>query len=259
FAFLQNVGLKYHPDIVVLFFYPNDFADVVFNYPRYSLKDDGTIDPLPIMKERTINAPEKRNMIVAFLTRNLHSMVFLYELYKNPRSNYLFNYLLPEKEGAMTYLETKKRTVALYAGFDFTIHSMSENYNVVMEVSIQKIFALFKAFEQESKKHNFKFVVVNIPSRYQFNVEETEKMFAPGLADFYKEVGGKFIPDKQNKLFRTFFDAQNISYVDLFYVEDFSNNTAEMYFKRNVHTNKKGNEVIARAVHDKLSAVGYDD
>ena len=136
-------------------------------------------------------------------------------------------------------------------GFDFAVHSLSENYHKSMKYSLLVTLRLFEEFQKLADKNKFKLVIINIPSRYQFDIEETKKTFSPELLQFYHDVGGKLIPDKQNKIFGSFFRSTNITYIDLFYNKNFSTNYQNLYF-RNGHTNREGNKFIASQVYSIL-------
>jgi len=247
--FLKEVGLKLSPDIVILFFYQNDFYDNINSYPRYELNSDGTLNPKMVTHLENFTAPKKSGFFYGLFKKHFHTSAFFDDKYKQLRLQgssikQLFNRLF-------------KRISAEPPNLDSTIDSMMAVYTPNMKYSLFMTFALFNELKKLSEKNNFKLVVVNIPSKWQFNIADTKKSLNNYEQESYLAQG--LIPNKVNTIFSLFFRQAGIQYLDLFYDREFSNRYQEMYFRNDGHTSPKGAEVISRAVYTKLVSDGIID
>ncbi|MBI4140657.1 SGNH/GDSL hydrolase family protein [Candidatus Woesearchaeota archaeon] len=246
FALLKESRLKYEPDVVIVFFYPNDLNDNVGNYPKFVPFGEDKVFPFPIPPPAQ---PQKSVVNKKFLARYSHSAEFFYNKYDYFR---LSDVSFKNKfiDGVYTFLRRLKNAPPM---LDSTLLSMSSEYDKSMQTQFMLQFALFSELQKLSKEYNFHLTVFNIPSYMQFEIDETKeslKSYFPAKSELV------LVKDKQNILFANFFKQKNISFVDLFYDGDFSANYKKMYFKEDGHLSPFGAKVVAKVVYDKLISDG---
>ena len=224
-AFFEE-GVKYEPDIVLLFFYPNDFSNIVYLAQTYADKpvfipadnDKLNLTNYPTFGKRMNNFSEKDSLqakqpITAFILRYSQ----LYSLWWHKKGNVMKNIIKPQKE---KFSEL---------GTDGEVWSIMRAYGPRMNLAANLLLLLLDRFKQASEQREIEFIVVNIPSRFTVQKEAQEQ-----LLNKYEGINKSFFNFKKvSRIFRENIPVREISYIDLTGVAE--RNPEKFYFKEDGH------------------------
>lgn len=241
YLLFKEEGLKYQPDIVILFFYPNDFADVTSRYskginkPRFGLLKNTTLLTLvePNKKgwqDLNVTPFLYKKSIPKFLLSHLH----LYSLF----------YFNKDK----LHLKKKKKKIDPLS--DTIILSVLHDYNYKgtdMNFAMGVVLVLLANFKELSTKNNFEFIVVNIPSKLNVNEKYQKKL----IREYYIEPHICCEFDKVSKTFNEGLPYYDITYLDLSNLA--KNNFNDFYFKTDDHWSPSGVEMTADFLYNSLT------
>lgn len=141
-AFLENEGIKYEPDIVILAFYANDFEDNI-KAALYRLNDDGT---LSIENRQHIPGVKLQNLIyrvpgVAWLSENS----YFYSLFFN---------------GVWAFYKTRLATDARATVTEYAIPTEEK----VSDYETALALALVKRMYEFCHDRGIRFIIMDIPT-----------------------------------------------------------------------------------------------
>ena len=108
---------------------------------------------------------------------------------------------------------------------------------------------LWEVFQNSSHQHNFRFMVVNIPSYFQLAPEEHTR-----ILELYDSIEA-LMPDHQNMIFGEFFQKQNMTFLDLYDDSAFKQNYTRLYFKEDSHLSPEGDRVVAERTKTSLMSI----
>ena len=281
-------GLKYHPDIVLLFFYPNDFTESQMNNfyfgdnPRMLLKGN-IIASSPEEKEILIRDSLKNGTakflrdVISPTTYNINNLsdesIFLYNyptemiwndgygpnkkpLFLNKQISSLFlKYshlysLIYHKLSKIDFPAKKiKYSNRITDGIDILYEKKSMGNNDPT-LAMFLIIKLFGEFERKSTTENYKFIVVGIPEKRGVSLEYQKKFL-----NLYLDVNlDDFDFKKIDKIFNEELTNErlisSVDYISLYDLAD--SNFDEFYFKTDGHWNPNGVKLSADYITKEL-------
>ncbi len=241
YILFKEEGLKYEPDIVILFFYPNDFSDSTswegrgIKKPRFGLnRDKMTLDLVYPDKSFKINYTTTSSFNKKPISKFLLSHSNLYSLF----------YFNKDK------LNLKKEKKKIGPLVDTTILSVLHNYNYTgtdMNFALGVVLVLFTNFKELSVKNNFEFIVVNIPSKLNVNEKYQKKLIREYPIE--QHICCEF--NKVNKFFSAELPYYDITYLDLYHIA--KNNFNDFYFKSDGHWSPTGVEMTSDYIYNHLA------
>lgn len=282
--FLKEKVLRYHPDIVILFFYQNDIIDTqepelsfadkpVFysiqqistelggdsqKYVKYISQEinlgkfnDTVLNSIINPREEYILSNETI-LITNFPTRMIwHNKAGEKKLplsIEKPLSSFLLKYShvysLIYHQIPKLYFKSKKKYSNTTT--DGITPFIEKEYPLHTTTVMSLIIRLFDEFEKKSKENSFKFIVVNIPEKRDIN-EEYQKKFL----DQYSDIDESFFEFRHvDNLFNEVLPNHNIEYISLFDLAQ--NNFNDFYFKTDAHWNPRGVKLAADYITEKL-------
>jgi hypothetical protein len=173
-AFLENEGYKYHPDVVVLGFYANDYEDNVKS-GLFTLDAQGR---LVEKSYEHIPGVKIQNAIYSLPpVRWLSENSYFYSLFFNGAWEY-FKGLAAKKAKAAA--STMEYAVPTHSGFD------------PHEVALAA--ALVERMQRFCRQKGIRLIVVDIPMRP--GPEQFASSFAPELRERMKAAGVEFVPSE---------------------------------------------------------------
>lgn len=267
FLWLKEEIINYNPDIVILFFYQNDFSDSstpnpgYLDRPRYILQLKNNTDLSKTqnlsMLELTLenfppteyNYTPKFNVTMlsdthptsTFFMRFSHFYSLIYSNIEELSLENIIDSILDipqNKSYKLNYYSFPER--------DSTGWSVETEYTKEMTYSMALILKFFEEFDKVSKQKNFKFVIVNIPSR--LNVD-------PGYQDDFvnqfDDVDKKFFQfNKIEIIFLREIPSRGINYLSLYKIAQ--EDPSSFYFKTDIHLSPKGAELSSDYVYNEL-------
>jgi len=248
FLLLEEEGLAYDPDIVILFFFQNDFEDnrmEVMGYgDRPAYRNNGTdfiFSNLPtqnIWNKRL--GPNRRSLsekepFSSFMLKHSH----LYSLWYHSKPK-MFDKLFDEK---INYFDEYQDRLNIYN---------EKNYSNETSFRVLTVLALFDKIEMMSRENNFEFVVVNIPDKRNVNKEVQRRLLSQ-----WGDVNESYFEFKQvENIFRNTIPTENINsnykieYISLFDLAE--NNFENFYFKTDDHWSPSGVKLSADYITEEL-------
>ncbi len=282
--FLEKEILKYRPDIVMLFFYPNDFTET-HSPGKLGFADRPGFYLIQQISVREGTDPQKKMEYIS-QEIGLGNHYVLLDQIINPKKEYIlsnettlvtnfptkmiWNYKAGEKKLPLSM--EKPFTSFLLKSFHFyslIYHNLPKLYFIskikysdrttdgidlflekendsLTEIAVFSIIKLFDEFKRESQENSFKFILVNIPEKRNINQEYQRKFL-----DQYSDVNESFFEFRKiDNTFNEILPSHNIEYISLFDLAQ--NNFDDFYFKTDPHWSPEGVKLSADYITEKL-------
>ena len=223
--YLKSKGIKFKPDMVILYFYPNDFDDNMVSGER-EVNSDGQL----VVKRKSKQKPLK--LFRNFLFNNLDS----YRLTERTAVN-----IIGPKLGSLVGGDTIYNRDAISNIYEV-------NYTKDTYLKLDRTFTLIKEMHQFTEENNIPFAIVFIPAKFQVYADLQKDIINEGLAD------NKTFDDfsKPNKIFLKWPEEENIVIIDLLPGLLAHDEKDDLYWTLNPHWNKKGNDKGAELIYQEL-------
>jgi len=222
-------GMKYKPDIVILFFYQNDFQNTISEVqgrrekPFFTIDEQGNfyLANSPI-SGREIEKPEDKPLtetkpISTFILRYSHAYALWYNKKGTLKEN-IFDRDKPVVSEALKW-------------------GITNEWDNRMQYATIVTLNIFNEFKKLSEEEGFEFVVVNIPFK-----QDLELSIDRTSTDHTDEI----FDGELNKI--------GITYISL--VDFAKENYEEFYFRENAHWSPGGVELTANYLTKKLKDSG---
>ena len=276
-------GLKYHPDIVLLFFYPNDFTESQMN--NFYFGDN----PRMLLKGNIIaSSPEEKEILIRDSLKNgtakfLRDVISptIYNINNlSDESIFLYNYPTemiwndgygPNKKPLFLNKQISSLFLKYSHLYSLIYHKLSNiNPNVKkikyadritdgIDIFYGKklgsinpnpvmflILNLINEFEKKSATENYKFIVVGIPEKRNVNEKYQEKFL-----NQYSDVDeSMFEFQKIDRIFGEELPKKDIDYISLYDLAE--ENFDKFYFKTDGHWNPNGVKLSADYITKEL-------
>ncbi len=281
---LKHEGLKYNPDIVILFFFQNDIANTqqidqaYADKPIFKLVKQIEIEGVdPSLKKQYIakllsGDKPQLNLLQsvmhpddeAFIINNETIIVANYPTKMTWNDNYGAKKkpLSREKPFSAILLRFSHLYSLVYHKFsnrnsgkskryserisDGQDRYLEKEYGKDAEEGIFLTLELFKEFERAGETKKYKFIVVNIPDKRNVNKEYQKKF----LKQFIDVDESDFDFRKVDTIFSQNLSGSSIGYISLFDLAE--KNFDEFYFKTDPHWNEKGIKLSADYIIEQL-------
>ena len=270
-------GIKYNPDVVMLFFYPNDFTEN--KNEKIAFSGGPLFHSVDQIKVAKVDDSKKLEYIVKELTSEKPEIVFFDSIVNPDKQNYtldnetiiLSNYpnkmLWNDKQGPNKkplYLNNPISAIPLkYSHFySLIFHKLSyiestkrieysdrisDNIDIFYELiyggNAQVLLfieqKIIKEFKREADQNNFKFVVIGIPEKRGVS-EKYQQKFLSLYSDVTED---DFEFKKIDRIFDENLQELNIEYISLYNLAE--ENLDEFYFKTDAHWNPNGVKLSA--------------
>lgn len=224
--YLKSEGIKLKPEMIMLYFYTNDFDDNMVSSEREA-NEKGQL---------VVKKAKKQNPLVS--CRN-----FLF--------NYLHSYRLMERT-AVNLIGPKLGSLV---GGD-SIYNTNEISNVYEEkysdealVKVSKTFELIEEMENFTQENDISLVVVLIPAKFQVYNDLQEDIMKEN-ADGNTQKHFDF--EKPNKMFSVWAKKRDILVIDLLPGFRAHDQKEDLYWTLNPHWNKEGNQKAAELIYHDL-------
>ena len=282
----KEEGLRYNPDIVMLFFYPNDFketqsADIYFaDQPIMYIAEEITVI--------TDTPQENKLLYVADLLRKGSHKLFQDIINPTMNKTYIINnesiliYNYPTKMLWKDKYGPKKKPLSMEKPFSSLLLRYSHFYSLIyhkltklnfdlskkkyadritdgIDVFIEKEYThisvdntlflaikLFDELKKTSEEEDFEFIVVGIPEKMGVNEKYQEK-FLNQYSDADKSM---FEFKKIDRIFGEELLKQDIEYISLYNLAE--ENFDEFYFESDAHWKPNGVELSADYITEEL-------
>lgn len=228
YIFLKRECVKYHPKIVVLNFYiGNDFAN---NYASliYSYWNGKLIDRRPVkftLFQRGFH----------FMNTRVHAIKLAENVFLSSKSarNFLINIGLYKTGEPYQY--------------NISLQDLYFTNSELADIGFEKTFLIFDELINYTQNNKIRLAVVIIPTKEQVDSRKYDEHFS-----IYKNTGIKINISQPNILLTNYLSRNNVAYIDLlpYFRAQNKNNTS--YFEYDEHFNKKGHELAADVIYEKL-------
>lgn len=226
--FLRREGYKYHPDLVIIAFFPNDVSD---NYRSKRVLDN---DEAPL-------AYEERGLVVElkqFLAKN--SCAYNY-----------FGYAIPAHFPALAKILMRigllsSQPIDEAQGVDQRL-VLAERYGPEWERAWEVTRALVLELKEVAKKHGSRMALISIPFVQQVTEGRRKSESSP-----HKPGTGHWDIEKPDRLLAKFLEEEDIPFLPLLphFVEEAEN--VQFYHGADGHWNKPGHGLAAEVIYDWL-------
>lgn len=231
FLHYKNKGIKYNPYLVILGYLPgNDIAGLATtqwvetdneNLPTKIVEPEVYVDEQGRRRNSGNVGTFASTGIHKFLNRNSYLYIFV--------KDSIFKMLFRTKMGA----------------------ELCKEYNPQLELGWNKTKQIIKKWQEVADENNQEFIVVTIPSAYQYD-EELKKLSENSFDSCTKNIAQPQI------LIKEFTKQENIKMIDL--LPGFRKDYKEIYqfhYKIDGHWNKEGNKQAAKIVYEELRGMNY--
>ncbi len=222
--------LQFNPDMVIVGFYVNDFADAGnderygYKKPLFKISPDGELmlTGVPVPQ---IPPQEQKNSLLQKINLRLshtsHTYVFL-----KPAINNIYHLLFPEDVSHFPDIEIAKK-------------NYSEDYTRYQQLNEK----LFCKMSRDLKNKNISFAVVYIPSKiYVLPQLLRSAAIAPDEIDV----------EKPQKILQNFSKNCGFALIDLYPLFNGSSEKQNLYFKYDGHLSPDGHKYAAQIIADEL-------
>ena len=228
YIFLQKECIKYKPKLAILNFYTgNDFAN---NYASliYGYSNGKLVDKRPIKFSLF-------QRIFHFLNTRFHTIKLTENAFL--KNDFTRNFLL---------------RIGLYKNrepyqYNISLQDLYFTNSEIADTGFNKTFLIFDELINYTSSNNIKLIIAIIPTREQVDGRKYEEHFS-----IYDNTGIKISMTKPNLLLANYLAQKNVTYIDLlpYFKKENKNNT--FYFEHDEHFNKKGHELTAEIIYEKL-------